>query len=75
MTLDEFLDTQLGSLTRYARVLSGDRQSAHDLLADTLVVASKKWDKIGQREMPVAYVRRMLTNRQIDLTRRQRMIR
>jgi len=75
MTFDEFLDTQLGSLTRYSRVLSGDRQSAHDLLADTLVAASKRWDKIGQLELPLAYVRRMLTNRHIDLTRRRRTIR
>lgn len=75
MTFDEFLDTQLGPLNRYARVLSGDRQSAHDLVADTLVAASKRWDKIGQLDLPVAYVRRMLTNRHIDLTRRHRIIR
>ena len=75
MTFDEFLDTQLGPLTRYARVLAGDRQSAHDLVADTLVAASKRWDKIGKLDLPAAYVRRMLTNRHIDLTRRYRTIR
>ena len=75
MTFDEFLDSQLGALTRYARVLSGDRQDAHDLVADTLVAASKRWDKIGQLDLPAAYVRRMLTNRHIDLTRRHRFIR
>ena len=75
MTFDEFLDSQLGPLTRYARVLSGDRQNAHDLVADTLVAASKRWDKIGQLDLPAAYVRRMLTNRHIDLARRHRFIR
>ena len=75
MTFDEFLDTQLGSLTGYARVLSGDRQSAHDLLADTLEAASKRWDKIGTLELPAAYVRRMLTNRHIDRARRHRRLR
>jgi RNA polymerase sigma-70 factor (sigma-E family) len=74
MTFDDFLDTQLGPLTRYARVLTGDRQSAHDLVADTLVAASKRWSKIGQLDLPAAYVRRMLTNRHIDLTRRHRLI-
>lgn len=72
ITFEEFLDTQLAPLTRYARVLTGDRQSAHDLLADTLVTASRKWETIGQLELPVAYVRRMVTNRHIDLTRRHR---
>jgi RNA polymerase sigma-70 factor (sigma-E family) len=75
MTFDEFLNTQLGPLTRYARVLSGDRQSAHDLVADTLVAASKRWDNIGQLDLPAAYVRRMLTNRHIDQGRRHRLIR
>lgn len=75
MTFDEFLETQLGPLNRYARVLSGDRQSAHDLVADTLVAASKRWDTIRQLDLPAAYVRRMLTNRHIDLTRRRRMVR
>jgi RNA polymerase sigma-70 factor (sigma-E family) len=75
LTFDEFLDTQLGPLTRYARVLSGDRQSAHDLVADTLVAASKRWDNIGQLDLPAAYVRRMLTNRHIDQGRRHRIIR
>jgi DNA-directed RNA polymerase specialized sigma24 family protein len=78
MTFDEFLDTQLGPLTRYARVLSGDRQSAHDdLFANTLVAASKRWDNIGQLDLPAAHVRRMLTNRQIyyDISTQERVSR
>lgn len=72
MNFDDFLDTELEQLGRYARVLTGDRQSAHDLLGDILVTASTRWVHISQIDHPAAYVRRMLTNRYIDLTRRSR---
>lgn len=74
VTFDEFLATELDTLSRYARVLSGDRQSAHDLVADVLVTAARRWDTIAPLDAPVLYVRRMLTNRHIDLVRRQRRV-
>jgi len=70
MTFDEFLATDLEPLSRYARVLCGDHHSAHDLVADTLVAASRRWDKISRVDQPGLYVRRMLTNRHVDQVRR-----
>lgn len=72
MTFDEFVADQLGPLSRYARVLCGDRQAAHDLVADTLVAASERWERVSQNQHTSAYVRRMLTNRYLDHLRRYR---
>ncbi|MTD12798.1 sigma-70 family RNA polymerase sigma factor [Nakamurella sp. YIM 132087] len=70
MTFDEFLHDHLDPLARYARVLTGNRDDAHDLVADTLVAASDKWERIRRTDAPETYVRRMLTNRHIDRHRR-----
>lgn len=74
MTFDEFLRTELDSLAKYSRLLCGDRQDAHDLLAETLISASKRWSVISGHQYPAAYVRRMVTNRHIDGKRRMRLL-
>lgn len=61
MTFDEFAAAELPALARYARVLTGDRQRAHDVLADALVSAQLRWKRIGAMEHPAAYVRRIVT--------------
>lgn len=70
MTFGEFLDAELTGLRRYAAVLSGDRQRAHDLLADALLRAHGSWDRIGRMEFPAAYVRRMVTSEFLSERRR-----
>lgn len=62
MTFDAFLDAELDSLTQYARVLTGDPQVAHDVLANALVRAFTRWRTIEQTDNPRAYVRRIVTN-------------
>ena len=42
VTFDEFVGKELAALAGYARVLTGDRQAAHDVLADVLVKAQVK---------------------------------
>ena len=62
MTFEEFLAVELAPLTRYARALTGDRDLAHDVLADALIRAHLKWARIAGMERPAAYVRSMVTN-------------
>lgn len=62
LTFDEFLAAELDGLRRYAAVLTGDRQQAHDVLADALVKANTRWSRIGAMVHPLAYVRRMVTS-------------
>lgn len=65
-SFDDFLSTELGPLTKYARVLCGNREDAHDLLADTLVAAHQRWGRIETMGNPTSYVRSMLSSRHID---------
>ncbi|MEO7125848.1 MAG: sigma-70 family RNA polymerase sigma factor [Nakamurella sp.] len=74
MTFEEFLRVELDGLGKYARLLCGDRQDAHDLAAETLIVAARRWSTISRLEHPTAYVRRMIANRRIDVARRRRIL-
>jgi RNA polymerase sigma-70 factor (sigma-E family) len=62
VTFDEFLAAELTGLSRYATVLTGDPQRAHDVLADALVKAYTSWHRIGVMQYPLAYVRRIVTS-------------
>lgn len=70
LTFEEFLAEQLEPLRRYARLLTGNRESAHEVLADALVKAHLRWSRIGPLEYRVAYVRSMVTNGYLSEKRR-----
>ncbi len=70
MTFDEFATAELPALAGYARALTGDRQRAHDVLADALVTAQVRWKRIGAMTNPAAYVRRIVTTTYLAERRR-----
>lgn len=65
MTFEEFLAESFERLAGYARLLSGNRFDADDLLAEALLVAQRRWDDIAVMEHPAAYVRRIVTSRHV----------
>ncbi|MBF9132607.1 hypothetical protein I0C86_27175 [Plantactinospora sp. S1510] len=62
MTFDEFVTTRGPSLVRLARLLSGDRHRAEDLVQDVLARAYVHWRRISATGRPDMYVRQMLVN-------------
>ena len=70
VTIESFLEAELGSLLRFAAVLTGDRQLAEDVLQDVLIRANARWDKIGPMDHRRAYVRRMIVNEYLSWRRR-----
>ncbi|MET3806342.1 RNA polymerase sigma factor (sigma-70 family) [Nakamurella sp. UYEF19] len=60
MEFETFVAAELAGLTRFAGVLTGDRQTAHDVLIDALLIASRRWIEIGAMKRPSAYVRRIV---------------
>ncbi|RIJ78630.1 sigma-70 family RNA polymerase sigma factor [Nakamurella silvestris] len=62
----QFVQAHADELARYAAVLTGDRDDAHDLLADTLVKVSQRWSTVAGASSPQAYARRMLFSQFID---------
>jgi RNA polymerase sigma-70 factor (sigma-E family) len=73
MRFDDFAAERLPALLNYAVLLTGDRESARDLVQEVLTRALIKWDRIEAVDQPYAYVRRMLTNEHLSWRRRRRV--
>jgi len=58
------------TLLRAAYLLTGDRSAAEELLQDTLVRLYPQWSRVQAADVPMAYVRRSLTNNFLNGRRR-----
>jgi len=58
-------------LLRSACLLTGDRLEAEELVQDTLVRLYPNWGRVSAAEVPLAYVRRSLTNNFLNGRRRR----
>ena len=58
------------TLLRAAYLLTGDRNAAEELLQDTLVRLYPQWRRVIEADVPLAYVRRSLTNNFLNGRRR-----
>jgi RNA polymerase sigma-70 factor (sigma-E family) len=65
-----FVREHTPALLRTAYLLTGNAQNAEELVQDTLVRLYPKWDRVAQADVPLAYVRRSLTNGYINYQRR-----
>lgn len=66
MEFDEFVRAEMGSLTRFAGALAGDRYLAEDVLSDALVKVARRWRRISAMQDPAAYVRRVVVTTYLD---------
>jgi RNA polymerase sigma-70 factor (sigma-E family) len=62
-------------LLRTAYLITGDEQTAQDLLQTALERAYRRWGRIRRSELPEAYVRRVIVNAAIDSQRGRRGMR
>jgi len=62
MEIEDFLRQELAGLTRFAAVLTGNRQDAQDVLNDALVTVIQRWGEIERATATAAYVRKIVTN-------------
>jgi RNA polymerase sigma-70 factor (sigma-E family) len=70
MTFEEFVVARLPAVLRFAGVLTGDRALAEDVVQEALIRASGRWQRIGQLDLPEAYVRKMIVNEFLSWRRR-----
>src|SRR3954453_19264647 len=59
------------ALLRSAFLLTGNRIDAEELVQDTLVLLYPNWGRVSEADVPVAYVRRSLTNNFLNGRRRR----
>src|SRR5262245_6376168 len=74
MTFDEFLAHRLGTLLRFASVVTCDPHLAEDVVQDVLVRAYGRWDRIAPLDQPEAYLKRMVVNQFLSWRRRARKV-
>jgi RNA polymerase sigma-70 factor (sigma-E family) len=68
----DFVASRSAALFRGALVLTGNREAAEDLVQETLERACRKWRTIAAKDVPDAYVRRIMVNLANDRWRRFR---
>lgn len=66
----DFVRAYTPALVRTAYLLTGSRNAAEELVQDTLVRLYPKWDKVTGADVPLAYVRRSLSNNFVNDRRR-----
>jgi RNA polymerase sigma-70 factor (sigma-E family) len=65
-----FVREHTAALLRTAYLLTGNAQSAEELVQDTLVRLFPKWERVAAADVPLAYVRRSMANGFINQRRR-----
>jgi RNA polymerase sigma-70 factor (sigma-E family) len=66
VTFDEFCRAEMGTLSRFAGALAGDRYLAEDMLSDALLKVARRWRRISTLDDPAAYVRRVVVTTFLD---------
>ena len=69
----EYVRADTAALSRAAFLLTGDRQSAEDLVQETLLRVVGRWSRIVATGDPRPYVRRVLYHQHVSLWRRARL--
>jgi RNA polymerase sigma-70 factor (sigma-E family) len=70
-----FVTASSRRLLRTAYLICGDLDGAQDLLQTALERAYRRWGRIRRREVPEAYVRRIIVNAATDAWRTRRNVR
>ena len=67
---EEFFERHYRELGRLAYLLTGDRGAADDLSGDVFLATWKQWERVRDRDQPLAYVRRIMINMASSRVRR-----
>jgi RNA polymerase sigma-70 factor (sigma-E family) len=74
MTFDQYVAQRLGSLLRFAMVITCDGHLAEDVVQEVLVRAHGRWRRIAGMDHPEAYLKRMIVNEYLSWRRRSRRL-
>lgn len=67
---DAFYRREMPRLVTYARALAGPAH-AYDMAQESMLAAYQRWDEVAACDSPVAWVRRVCSNRSVSAYRRR----
>ena len=67
---EEFFEQHYRDLGRLAYLLTGEHGAADDLSGDVFLAVWKQWERVRDRDQPLAYVRRIMINMASSRVRR-----
>lgn len=67
---EAFFERHHRELSRLAYLMTGDHGAADDLAGDAFLAVWKQWDRVRDRDEPLAYVRRIVINMAASRVRR-----
>ncbi len=65
-----FVREHTPALLRTAYLITGDAHAAEELVQDTMARLYPKWDRVAAADVPIAYVRRSMSNGYVNQRRR-----
>ena len=71
-SFDSFFDGSKQSLVAMAFVLTGDLQTAQDLVQEALLRTWRRWPQVGTYDDPLGWTRRVLYNLVVSDSRRRK---
>ena len=70
-SFEAFYGAEYAAVVRLAFVLTGRLDVAEELAQDAFLAAHRRWATVSTYENPVAWIRRVVTNRCVSATRRR----
>jgi RNA polymerase sigma-70 factor (sigma-E family) len=65
-SLEEFVRSNAGDLVGFAYLITWNETDAEDLVQECLFVVAKRWHRVAEMDLPLAYTRRVLVNLALD---------
>ena len=72
LSFDDYVRSRYAELLRFAHVLTGDSYLADDLVQEALERTGVAWRRIRRQDDPEGYVRRIIVNRFLTMSRSRR---
>lgn len=74
MSFEDYVAARSPALLRFARLVTGHEEDAHDVVQDALVGAYPRWSQISSRGAVEAYLRRSIVNANVSRWRKVRRL-
>jgi RNA polymerase sigma-70 factor (sigma-E family) len=66
ISFEEFVRSNAGDLVSFAYLITWNEADAEDLVQECLFAVARRWQRVAEMDLPLAYARRVLVNLALD---------